>query len=85
MTRRDTSRRSGAPDFDDIHGFETDPRKQGTGGLIVSAIMLAIVAGLFSLAMLAVSMGQARADRPPFCAPYPSIAECMAAAQEMNR
>lgn len=83
--QKEHRRRSGAPDFDDIRGFETDPRKQGAGGLIVSAIMLAICAGLFSLAMLAVSMGQARADRPAFCAPYPSIAECMAAAQEMNR
>ena len=83
--QKEHRRRSGAPDFDDTRGFETDPRKQGTGGPIVSAIMLAICAGLFSLAMLAVSMGQARADRPSFCAPYPSIAECMAAAQEMNR
>ena len=83
--QKENRRRSGAPDFDDIRGFETDPRKQGTGGLVVSATRLALCAGLFSMAVLAVSMGIDRADRPPICAPYPSIAECMAAAQEMNR
>lgn len=70
----------GAPDFDDIKCFQTDPVREP--GPVVTVVMLTILAVLFVLTMIAVSIGQARSDRPSFCTPYPSIAECMAAAQE---
>lgn len=70
----------GAPDFDEIKGFQTDPVREP--GPVVTIVMLSLCALLFVLTMIAVTIGQARADRPSFCAPYSSIAECMAAAQE---
>lgn len=67
-----------APDHEEIRGFETDPATDPD--LFLAAILLAIVAGLFSLAMFTVSF-----DRPAVCAPYPSAAECIAATQSEVR
>lgn len=75
-------RHPGDPDFDEIISTRDLRLVDGATepNLYLAAALLALVAGLFSLAMLAVSLN--RAERPTACAPYPAAAECMAALQE---
>lgn len=72
----DRTRRSGAPDFDECHGWQVDHARTRIEGRIW--IGLALGAAFTALGTIALGDALARADRPSACAGLTSAAECSA-------